>query len=461
MWPFDWPLRLEQARGGQPCRICGEAIEANTPQLTNMGTHDVHIECARLFSPYSLPVKALLGARLFTERDRAQVELRKEAMEAQGKNRAILRGRSNAAPLDPTRFDAVEPVCDRRGAPVVRLYVDSTTAFSRGGYVPWSATAFTARSARRTYVMLSVDEAPPQVEDVAIPTAGALVIVDTSKKLSLARARALDALKTQGIRAVFLWIISADDALTAKAEQQVRGSLNNAGFNGDEAPSMHARVADARTFATLLEALDAALVAPSPPVLLAPPAQLAERHRDDALATLDAMLVDNDVSGVKKILQIAAHNSRVTAAEPQQFVARRALDALANDELRPAVLALAALALRSEDAAPLARWYEASAAKSRSFTREHESATRTLVALGVTDVVAPIVAQFARCSAAPLLKRMADVLGRSKSAAIDTAAIALLAPMIESWDAADSRAKVARELVGQLRARVRRSKSAR
>lgn len=450
---------ISRAKPRGICWLCGEGIEPREPRLVRYGSTFAHAECGLLLWPHCLPLRAIAEQRFYPAREVEQIQLRRDATDAQATHRAILRARSNATASDSSRFRAIEPLHDRRGRPVVRVYLDVAPSSNTRGTLPirgnYSAHLL-RRTEKRTYTFAWIDQAP-EIEDPAIATVGAVLVVDATSQHSVARARAIAELSAMEIATPALWVYGRDLDQRSRSEQLLRSWLTNAGFAGDEAHCVHTTDNHHAAFATLLDALDSMLVEPRwPPLLASTPAAIARSTIDRAIATLDALIEDGDDDGVKKLVQIATKNARATAGEQEQRTAARSLVVLSKPSLRPTILMLCAVALRRDDAGPLLRWVIDECARAPKLTRDIESAAKTLVDLSIEGVVDPLVSLLARCSGAATTRGVASLLERSTNKELSLRVIEALSPHEATWPEKDPRSMAVSGVLAALRARALR-----
>lgn len=440
------------------CALCQGPIERGAPRLgpswggNVSDVSAVHIECAPLLSPFSVLTRSLDksvegGAAIARE-----ITLRCEAINAQRARRTALR-EHRTTDIDTTDFATIAPLSDRDGLPVVRVFVDLGRGPQSKGIANTAALSLCLhRSHRRRYVLETLDVDPPQPEDPAIPTAGALIIAHGEVRLSIARARKLDALRAQGVRDVVLWIVGGTEAQATETETGLRTMLNNAGFSGDEARVLRSAISSKPQLAPLFELLDEALAHTRPPPLLSKSAEhLRAERREHSARTLEELLADNDIEGARNALRVATDNARRSRTNEHDTLAAIAARNMRLDGLRDAALALCAVALRKEDAGPMLRWFDEQSQDARTFTRELESAARTLVTKGVDGIAPLLVREFLRHKSAAVARRIADLLASTN----DGAAADTLKSAIAEWPA-DARAKRAREAIAKMRANARR-----
>ncbi|MFO0557045.1 MAG: hypothetical protein U0269_03415 [Polyangiales bacterium] len=402
--------------------------------------------------------RGLRARQLLDDETLAQIQLRREAIEAQELHSSILRARSNARAVATQRFDAILPLRDRHERPVVRVYVDTSTRRDLSYEIPSrtrTSAALIQSTSKRTYHFVTPVFAP-SVEDPAIPTVGALVIVDSDERLSILRAQSIASLSAQNLSTPMIWIYGPDPNKRARAELLVRSWLTNAGFAGDEALAVSSEHRDATAFCAVIDAMDTHFIeARWPPLLAHRPAALSHQRNDRALATLDALIEDHDDAGVKKILQIAARDSAKSAGAKEQLIAARAARALSWAPIRSTALTLCALALRREDAAPLVEWLARACEGRRQLTADLMSAARTLIALEVEAVIPPLVALFDRCMSNDYRSStIAGLFEPVESTSFARATIAEFASYQARWAATDTRARYADQLTAKLARRV-------
>jgi hypothetical protein len=229
--------------------------------------------------------------------------------------------------------------------------------------------------------------------------------------------------------------------------------LNNAGFSGDETRVLRSASDGQTPLEPLLEMLDEALPEMRPPPLLArSAASLREEREMRSARTLEDLLADNDVDGARKLLRVATDNARRTRTREHEILAAIAVKHLDQVGLRDAAFALCAAALRVEDAEPLQRWFDAESESARTFTREFESAARTLAIKGSPGVAGALAREFLRHKSATVGRRIADILALcDDSRAADT----LKAAIVE-WPANDTRTRRAKETIAKIQSNARR-----
>lgn len=440
------------------CSVCSDAIEAHEPRLAIEPNAFTHVPCALSLHPRELPLRGLRACGLVDERALEQLSLRRDAIAAQELHSAILRARSNARPVPAQRFASIDPICDRRARPIVRVYCDvardqSVARLLRA--VRTKGDIVIASTEKRTYHFVEPIFAP-HIEDPAIATVGALVIIDADTRPNVMRARTIAALAAQDIATPMLWVFGGDASRRATTERRVRAWLSNAGFSGDEATVILSANDDDEARRSVLEAMDCTLVAPRwPPLLAHTPASLSERHHRDAVATLDALLEDGDEQGAKKLLQLAVYASKRSAGEREQRLAARVARSLSCAAIRPTALTLCALALRPQDAAPLCEWFEHTISTRARLTSDMASAARTLIALDFDPVIAPLVALFSRSKSDAVLALICRLLERAQSAAFAKRVIEAMRDRETLWSASDARAQAATKLNASLIERFR------
>jgi hypothetical protein len=437
------------------CVFCGELIDRAEPRLASAGfaiRSELHVECARLRSPYELPQDwsplDRWGAAL-----EPQIRLRRASMEAQFARRKVERGRAlQKLPALPS-MERIEPLTDRARRPVVRLYADLSSSVwwldERTRPQPLALRMYS--SPRRTYrVELRPDQPAPYVEDPAIPTVGALFVVHTTVKLSIARARGLEALRAHGVPTPLLWIVGDDLARSADAEASARQWLARAGFAADDAVAVHSPVATSETLAAVLVAADESLVH-----TFAPPLALERRAPSvsPAAELFTIAVAESDDETARQLLLVALAETVDAVTDAHRALARAAVASLSRPALRDKALALCARALEARDADPLVAWVDAAEPASRSFTKELELACRTLVTLGRSEVGAALLRAFVRTKSLPNARRIASLLVETSRAD--------LADELRTWATTantDPRAKLARELLPKWRGRIARAR---
>ncbi|MFO0557702.1 MAG: hypothetical protein U0269_06755 [Polyangiales bacterium] len=441
------------------CLLCGGPIERGALRLgPTWGANvsdaaAVHVECAPMLPPFSVVTRGIEKLVEGGEHAARQIKARCDAINAQRELRAAMRD-NVATSVDPKQFSTIAPLRDREGRPVVRVYVDLGSAPRGSDHESYAELSNGLHhSHQRRYVFETLEIDPPQAEDPAILTVGALLVAHAAVRLSIARARRLDALRAQGVREVALWIIGEREAQCRETETALRAMLNNAGFSGDEARVLRSSSPKTATIDLLLEMLDEALPEMRPaPLLTDSPATLRAEREARSARMLEDLLADNDVEGARKVLRVAAENARRTRTREHESLAAIAVHNLDKPGLRDAAFALCAAALRVEDAGPLARWFDAESREARTFTRELESAARTLALKGAPGVAPALAREFLRHKSATVARRIADILALcDDSSAADT----LKAAIVE-WPANDTRTKRAKETIAKIRSNARR-----
>lgn len=419
------------------CEQCGREVDEQAPVLGRF-----HLACARMRWPFSIPTSLMRTAAMADERE--QVQLRRDAINDQTSARSALGG-GPAFTISPDKFQAIQPISDLRGRPVVRVFCDGLELI---GTSSASRELPVLESEKRSFIVHGIELNGPHPEDLATPTVGGLVIVSADRRLSIKRAQFFDALRKQGLDQLVLWVLARTPEEAEGAEQQARAWLTTAGFRGDECPVVRSAKPSAEELSRVVALLDELPMPSLPPVLLrASLRELAQREAASATANYEAAVADNDMAGALKLLQIAQRSARTGASQADRELARRAAHDVDREELRLAIIALCALALAPADIAPLSTWFHRAAPRARTLTRELESAARVLIARNDESTVRWLMAQLARATTLPAANRVSDMLQLASEPAFFQRVIAEVPADSKQWPANEPRAKALKALL--------------